>query len=157
MNVLRALFTLVLIFTIPAVAAAQQQEPSATHLAAAERVLDLTRAEEDIERSMNMMLAAQREQMQGMPQYDQIERIMREFLLEHLRWDAIRPDYVRMYAELFTEAELGELHAFYLTPLGQKLLRTAPAIEERTLSMVQRRLEPHFPEMQRRIMEVLEG
>lgn len=63
---------------------------------------------------------------------------MRETVERNLTWEKVGPEYVRLYASLYTEEELRQLTAFYESPVGQKSLRLQPVVLARLLEMHQR-------------------
>jgi hypothetical protein len=76
---------------------------------------------------------------------------LRDFLREHLTWAQLKPEYVRIYAELFTVKELQQLTAFYRTPVGRKLARLSPEIAERQMESATRYVQPHLPQLLERM------
>ena len=65
---------------------------------------------------------------------------MREMFAKQFRWQDLKPEYVRLYASLYTEAELRQLIAFYESPVGQKMMRLGPQMTARLLAITQRRM-----------------
>lgn len=70
---------------------------------------------------------------------------LREMFATRFSWEAVRPEYIRMYASLYTEDELRQLTAFYESPVGRKSLRIAPEFTARTLEMVRRLMAQDAP------------
>lgn len=133
-----------------AAGASAQNAPSASHLQAAETVVDLMNMEDTMRETQELMLS----QMMGQnPMMEQFGDIIADITQQASNPEALRPEMVQMYADLYTEAELHELAAFYRTPIGQKTLEVTPQISLRSMEMVQRRMEPLVPEMMRRIQE----
>jgi hypothetical protein len=62
-----------------------------------------------------------------------------------LSWQALKPDYIELYAATFTADELRRLAAFYRTPLGQKLAMAAPALSEGSMRIAEDRLAGQLP------------
>lgn len=79
--------------------------------------------------------------------------VMVEFHEEYMSWETMRPQYVRMYAEVFTEPEVRELIAFYRTPIGRKLVEATPVVMRRSMEIGQRIMQEHGAELQRMLME----
>lgn len=63
---------------------------------------------------------------------------LRNFMEENFTWERLKPEYVRIYADLFTTEELRQMIAFYQTPTGQKLVQLRPEITERSMQLAQR-------------------
>lgn len=113
-------------------AAAQEPPPSATELAVAREVVQVSGAEAMMTQMMDLMLPMIRNQMTSVgasaETADRFASLVREEFLV---------DFPRMldmtalaYAQVFTEAELLELRDFYASPTGSKLVATAPQITE---------------------------
>jgi hypothetical protein len=123
---------------------------TAAHRRAAERILEVTDAER-----LNTLMIEQMQQMQlsHMPQLAPYADIMKEFFAEHMSWEKVRPETMRLYMEIFTTAELEELAAFYKSPLGKKLLTKSPEIVTRSMALAQNRLQAAMPLLLQRIQE----
>lgn len=106
--------------------------------------------EETMRESTDLIL---RQQVEQNPMMAQFEDIMREFMTKHLDWQELRPEFVQLYVDIYTEPELREMTAFYRTPLGRKMLETLPQVTVRSQEISQRRLQQHLPEMMQQIMQ----
>jgi hypothetical protein len=73
--------------------------------------------------------------------------VMRDFFREHVTWAKLKPEYVKVYVELFTAEELHQLAAFYRTPAGSKLARLRPELTERDMEIARRFIQPHLPQL----------
>ena len=125
----------VLVALVAAAPQAAAQEFSASHLQAAEALLVLSDIETVLAAGVDASLRMQLDQN---PDLAPFEDIMRSFLDEHLGWDALRDDFLRLYAESFTEPELRDILAFYRTETGQKAIRLMPGLMERGMALGQR-------------------
>lgn len=129
-------------------------EVSESHLAAAAEVLDAMNMQETLDKSIDATLAAQ---MAQMPQMAAVEDIMREFFREHMSYEALRDDYVRLYAETYSEKDLRALKKFYGTPLGKKVVASTPDLTAAGMEIGQRATAEHMPELQQKIMAKMAG
>jgi hypothetical protein len=80
-----------------------------------------------------------------------------DFFREYMTWKDVRPAYIRIYREAYTQSELEELIAFYRTPVGQKTVEITPELMRQGSEMGQRMIEPYLPELQRRIQARVGG
>jgi hypothetical protein len=135
-------------------AAAQEPVVTASHERAAIEIVELLQLERMTAESFDVM-------MQGMaagdPAAAQMTDIMKEFFAEFMPWAKLKPEYVKIYASAYSEAELGELAAFLRTPLGRKWVDKTPELMQQSAEMSQRMVMPHMPELQRRIMARIGG
>jgi hypothetical protein len=131
--------------------ASSAQEVSASHLEAARQLLEITNARAMMEQSMQAarnMLAPDSAQAKALAEFDQL---IDEFLAEHFSWTVLEPEFVQLYVEMFTEAELRELTAFYQTDLGQKMLLRMPEVMQRSMAITQHHLQEALPQLMQRI------
>jgi uncharacterized protein len=136
-------------------AAAGQQPPvSTSHERAAAELVDVVRLEQVTTASIATMTDAMISQN---PMLAQLRDVFISFFKEYVRWEELRPEYVRMYREAYSEAELNELIAFYRTPVGQKTVELMPVLMQRGAQIGQKQIQPHLPELQRRIEARLKG
>lgn len=131
--------------------AAPAQDVSTSHLAAARELLEVTNAQAMMEQSMQAarnMLAPDSVQRKALAEFDQL---IDQILAEHFSWTVLEPEFVQLYVEVFTEAELRELTAFYRTDLGQKMLLRMPEVMQRSMAITQARLQEALPQLMQRI------
>ena len=130
------------------------QEGTGGEEQAALELLEIMNTQGTFEASMNAMLEMQ---MQQNPAAAQLEPVMREFFAEHLAWDQIQPDYVALYADLYTEDELREMISFYQTDVGQKMVEVMPEMAVRSQQIAQQHIQEHASELQQKIMEAMQN
>jgi hypothetical protein len=64
-------------------------------------------------------------------------------------WDAMRPMYVRLYRETFTEDEVKAMLKFYKTPAGQAMIKKMPQLIHDVMDDVTRVMKPMIAQMAR--------
>lgn len=72
---------------------------------------------------------------------------------KYLSWGKLKPDYVQIFAEAFSEQELDDLIAFYRTPSGRALVEKTPGTMDKARLVVQRKMG----EMQAEIRATMEA
>ncbi|MEY2562414.1 MAG: uncharacterized protein QOH88_607 [Verrucomicrobiota bacterium] len=130
----------------PAVARADE----ASHRKAAESLLSMMNMDAVMGAAIDQMLAMQIKQNPAIAPY---EAEMKAFLKKYMSWAGLKDDMIKIYADEFTEAELGELSAFYQTPLGKKTLQKMPTLMAKGAELGQRRVQEHLPELTAAISE----
>jgi len=75
---------------------------------------------------------------------DKVARIMSDAL----GWEKLKPAYVKLFAEAYSEAELDDIIAFYRSPTGQAMVAKSPALMAKGSEIVQQRLATAMPELQ---------
>ncbi len=71
-----------------------------------------------------------------------------ELVLSQYRWNTLRPAFVKIYAELFTEEELKGLVEFYSSPLGQTLLEKQGELVRRSTDVSQQKAADLLPQIE---------
>ncbi len=70
-----------------------------------------------------------------------------------LGWDQLRPQYIKLYSEAFTEEQLDDLLAFYKSPTGQAMVTNSPALMKKGAEITQQRMAVAQPELRRLVDE----
>jgi uncharacterized protein len=63
----------------------------------------------------------------------------RAMLREEMTWDKLRPVYVQIYQESFTQEEIDGLIAFYESPAGFAFVEKMPFVMQKSMSIMQSR------------------
>jgi hypothetical protein len=112
------------------------QEPNLGQLRAAERLVAVMRLESNWAPIQEQVIRQIHRTLPDTSRYaGEAERNMRE-TFKSFTWEKVGPEYVRLYASLYTEEELRQLTAFYESPVGQKSIRIQPEVAARTFDMV---------------------
>ncbi|MGB7622830.1 MAG: DUF2059 domain-containing protein [Terriglobia bacterium] len=136
----------------------------ASHRAAAEKLLEAMQSGAMMSKQMEsmkkmiggffQMSSASKEQASEM---EARQSKMMDFLYKNMSWDVLKPDFVQVYMDVFTESEMKELTLFYQSPIGQKLLEKTPDVTARTMQITQKRVMALMPEIQKMASEPSEG
>lgn len=119
-------------------AAQQQEEPSASHLAAARELILLNGASVAVERIMPALVANVRRQAVTRPELTKdLEEVLKamEPELEQQRQQALLVT-ARAYAKWLNEEEIKDAIAFFRSPSGAKYARLLPDITEEYVNSV---------------------
>ncbi len=141
---------LALLLLLAAASPAAAQEIADSHLAAAEALLVAAETEAVMNQGIDSMLESQ---IEINPEMEAFDDIMRAFAREHLSWEAIRDEMVRIYAQAFTEDELREITAFYQTETGRKAVLLTPRLMAQGMEVGQRAFLANRAELEARIEE----
>jgi hypothetical protein len=129
------------------------QDTSATHREAVRQLMTVTHVQELTEQSVDAMMKGQ---LQSMPQLAPFAKILDAFYREQMAWSTLEPEFTRIYLEVFTEAELRDMTAFYRTPLGQKLLTKMPVLMAKSNEMTSRRIQAAMPQLMQRLQDAMQ-
>ncbi len=75
---------------------------------------------------------------------------------ERLSWEKMKPEFVRIYDEVYTDEEITGILAFYKSPAGQAFLTKMPQLVAKSMEMAQRQVADLLPEIQRITKEAAE-
>lgn len=118
------------------------------HRQEVETLFKLTRMEAKINESVDNVLALQ---IQQNPQLAQHQDVLRAFLERHIGWNSMQAPLTEMYLKMFTEQELKEMNAFYITPTGQKVILQLPDLVQARNRLAMQRIQENIGELQREI------
>ncbi|HYW05868.1 MAG TPA: DUF2059 domain-containing protein [Longimicrobium sp.] len=137
--------------TTPAPAAAQAIiAPS--HLQAAQRLLVVTRSRDLMKQTAETAFMAQiRQDPAAAAQAD----VFREVFMQVAPWDEMLAASARLYAEMFTEAEINAAIAFHESPAGRRFAELGPTLAERSSWLGEEAMQRRLPELMRRLQERL--
>ena len=120
-----------------------------SHLAAAQRVVDLLQIETSLTKTAPFTSSAATQA--GLPP-GLMEKVQ-EIMLKRLKWEELKPQFARAYAEQFSEPELVELGTFYASPTGRKLTDAQPQLMNSIRVIFQKAMEPHMAEIMNVVMQ----
>jgi hypothetical protein len=123
-----------------------------------EELLTVTKAERNVDTMLANLDPMMRQSIataaQGQHLSSDQQRVMdatrAEFvqvLREELAWDKMRPLYVQIYQETFTQEEIDGLIAFYKSPAGVAFVEKMPVVMQKSMSIMQSRIAPMMEKM----------
>lgn len=122
----------------------------------------------DVERVIGQVLgqvrsmqAAQTERMamsaEGRSRAREIQDRIQAVVARSLSWDKIKPQYVALYAETFTEEEIDGMLAFYRSPAGRAMLEKMPVLMQKSGALTLQMMKEIQPEITKIIEEGRQG
>jgi hypothetical protein len=139
-RLLLAFFTLVLLLSpLAHTANAQTETIDASKRAKAEQLFTIMHMDQTYGQLMTQ-LTSQTDQMiqQLLPQDTMTDeqRVkladfkmkVNEMVSSMMSWDSLKPDYIKLYADTYSETELDGIIAFYRSPVGEKMLEKTPEL-----------------------------
>jgi uncharacterized protein len=70
-------------------------------------------------------------------QAQQIQDKMAQAVADHLNWDKLKPAFLKLYTDAFTEEELDGMIAFYKSAAGKAVLAKMPGLAPKWVQTVQ--------------------
>jgi hypothetical protein len=141
-----------------AVWAVRADEASKT--AKVEEFIKVSHAEQMLSQTISMALNQTKsgvlQQMMGVEQtperrksMDEIQDKLGAILSNALSWEKLKPIFVKVYADAYTEQELDGIIGFYKSPAGQAMIAKTPAIMAKSNQLIQQQMEPAMAEIRK--------
>ena len=138
---------------------AQASQPASA--ASIEKLLEMTETRQAYEATMQEMgkmidqSIASRIPAEKREKFKQVMAQLDKVLEEEMSWEKMKPLYVQIYTEIFTQQEIDDLIAFYQTPSGQSFIKKQPLVIQRTMALSQEKMGimmERLPGMMQKIM-----
>jgi hypothetical protein len=108
----------VVVFVMSFVHAQSQTTEKSSHYKAAEEYMLALNMEQTINEGIEDMVEMQ---TKNNPALAGKKDAFKKFMMKHMSWSVLREDYLKIYMNEFTEAELKDMTSFYRTPTGKKV------------------------------------
>lgn len=106
----------------------------------------------------SMTMATQGKKLSAKQQqfFDAATPKVMQVMRDELSWDKMRPLYVQIYRDSFTQEEVDGLTAFYKSPAGAAYIDKMPVVMQKTMTLMQARMGPMMAKMQAAIQQAVE-
>jgi hypothetical protein len=84
---------------------------------------------------------------------DEFSGKVRQLVNRSLGWQALEPQYAKLYADAYTEQQLDDLIAFYKSPTGQVMVEKTPLLMKQSSAIAQQKMTTLIPEFQNLLKE----
>jgi hypothetical protein len=81
---------------------------------------------------------------------DHMAQQMSDIVAQTLNWDSLKPMYMRVYHESFTQSELDGIIKFYKTSAGKAMINKLPLVMQNVMGEMQELIKP----MQQKMLEI---
>lgn len=99
--------------------------------------------DDSLQANMNQALAQVSTDSQERRAYvESFSRKMGQIMREEMSWDTLKPMFMRIYGESFTQEELVGVLDFYKTPAGQAMINKMPLVMQKTMGEMQQLMVP---------------
>jgi uncharacterized protein len=79
---------------------------------------------------------------------DEFSAKVRQLVNRTMGWQALEPQYAKLYADAYTEQQLDDLIAFYKSPTGQVMVERTPILMKESSAIAQQKMVTLIPEFQ---------
>lgn len=120
-----------------------------------EQLLQLTNSASMLDQMFDQMrgVIAQQREMMNLSKEDskemtaEIENLTFGILKERLSWDKLKPKFIELYAETFTEEEVSGMVAFYQSPAGKASIEKMPKLMGRSMAVTNEMMKDVIPDL----------
>jgi hypothetical protein len=81
---------------------------------------------------------------------DHMAQQMSDLMAQTMSWDTLKPMYMRIYHESFTQSEIDGIIHFYKTPAGKALINKMPVVMQNVMTEMQGMVKP----MQQKMIQI---
>ena len=78
-----------------------------------------------------------------------------DLVQSRMSWEKMRPQYVKLYSDTFTDQEIDGISAFYESPSGKAFLAKTPELMSKAMAMSQSILREIMPQIQQMAKDAL--
>ena len=130
----------------------------------AEELLVLIKVKENIERAFDMIKQMQMGQLKQLniqemdsEKFASSQEKIMDVIAKEMNWENLKADYIKIYAETFTEEELKGFIAFYKTPVGKKFIEKQPELMQKSMQISQKQMRTLMPKIQKLTQEMIKS
>lgn len=70
-------------------------------------------------------------------------------------WKVLEPEYVKLYADTYSEEEISGIVAFYKTPAGAAMIAKSPQLSTKSIELVQSKMAATQPQLQQMVQDFI--
>ena len=115
---------------------------------AAYALFDALKMKEGIQNALKQSLAIQVKRQPAMAPY---KDIYEKFFAKYTKWDDMKKDLAKLYAQAFTPQEMNQLTKFYKSEVGKKSLTIMPRLTQLSMLLAQQRIAKHADELKKEV------
>jgi uncharacterized protein len=152
-----ALVAGVVLLSIPTLALADEVSKGAK----IEEMIQLTHADRMVQqiieqmKTMSMAQFSKMEMPAGERQAaDELQQKLMALLSDRLSWDKMKPAYLKLYGDTFSEDEIDGIVTFYKSPAGKAMIEKMPVLMQKSMALGQQLMGDVMPEIKRMTEEL---
>ena len=133
----------------------------ASKTAKIERLLVITKASAMMDQMFDQMkgMMAQQTPAEMTPEqrasYQKGQAKVMDLVKDTISWDKMRPQYIKLYSETFTEPEIDGMLTFYESPSGKAVLDKMPVLMQKSMTLASAQMQDVVPKIQEIIRDSL--
>jgi hypothetical protein len=127
----------------------------ASKKAKVEEMLRLSNTEQMLKQTLSQMQAMQAQEAARMAppgakaEGQEVQNRLMKLIQDRLSWEKLKPAFVQLYADTYTDEELDGIVGFYKSPAGRAFLEKMPVLVNKTMKLTQDMMGDLTPEIRR--------
>ena len=132
--------------------------------AKADEFMQLAKLDENLQRTLALVSEQMKsgffEQLSGVKlppdrqkDVDEFQDKVTKVIADAFSWEKLRPAYVKLFADAYSEQELDDIIAFYKSPTGRSMVAKTPELMVRANEVSKQRLAEAMPKMRELMTE----
>jgi hypothetical protein len=130
-----------------------------------ERILDLMNSQTGVDQILDQFSATINTQLKSqspnaipeqLAQAQEFQGKLMELVKSRVSWEKMRPEFVRIYRETYSDEEIDGMLAFYESPAGRGFVKKSPLLTQKIMAVTQTQLRELMPDIQRLARESLQ-
>lgn len=109
-----------------------------------------------MQESIRQALAGQQVTPEQRQVLDEMRTRMVKIFLDNMRWDQMESMFIEVYKQVFTQAEIEGMLAFYRTEAGQAVIAKMPLVMQYSMQILQKQMATIMPQVQQLQRETVE-
>src|SRR5260370_19631717 len=86
----------------------------------------------------------------------ELDAKLMDLVKARMGWDKMRPEYVKLYSETFSDGEIDGMLAFYQSPAGRAVLEKMPLLISKSMALAQSHMAGIMQEVERLVKEAIQ-
>jgi hypothetical protein len=124
-----------------------------------EEMFRLTKTDQMMQQVMSQMRAMSLQQFEkNLPpeakaKAGEVQQKIFDVVGAKMSWEKLKPAFVQIYSEVYTDEELDGILAFYRSPAGRAMIEKTPQLMTRTMAFVQKLTADMQPDIEKMVKE----
>ncbi len=127
----------------------------ATKAAKIDQMMELTHYDRMMKQTLEQMKNMQLEQFKKLAtpearaESEEVQQKTMALLADRLSYEKVKPLFLKLYMDVFTEEEIDGIVGFYKSPAGKAMLEKTPQLMQRLMPMMQKLVSDLQPDLQK--------
>jgi len=89
--------------------------------------------------------------------FDEMQGKILDLVRSKMSWEKMKPAYIQIYADTYTDQEIDGISAFYDSPAGKAMLAKTPELMQKSMALAQGLMKDLMPEVEKLTKESMKA